>query len=326
MEKVIFLFLSACFLSGNSFAQGLSEPQQKKLSLALDASAVQLAKDKGCRVKLRDPGFAGKTSDRAIDKHAPWATVVEKLQLANYIVGGVAAIAFLPAGSVVSTDDDPFLNKWAPRSSFVSIASVVLAHASSSILEEEERSRGENLVLILNDDKLNIVAEQKATELAEVFSLSLSEKATLRAAIKAEALKMAHRRKKNKDDRDGSELDLYEVMKNASYRGKPILSEEKRAVLDRVAMSVGEDLPVAPEKLPTLREQVGALVAFTSMLEACVNTNKLVKEVNLLEMRARVQKNAALLKLFGEGLEEKKDFLTSPAETKQNSAVGTSAN
>jgi hypothetical protein len=112
---------------------------------------------------------------------------------------------------------------------------------------------------MLNQGKLEKFAKDTSREAAELFSLGMSDEATIRAEIKKAILQ------KSKDG-DDSPFDFHEVLKKASYRGQPIFSGSKLKMLENLynaSIDNEELLELSPQK------KLASLAAVNSLLDLC---------------------------------------------------------
>ena len=291
MKYVIPVLLLA--LPVQSFGKELSQASIDRLDAHLDASAVQLAIPSTCNNLQKDKEFATQVMERAGATYGPIARLRDPSLTLAAVGGGGVLVGSLTA---MSGEDNKNMKTYVLGKNLMKVGAGI--GAGALVVASYAQSAGEkdqqNAPLILNTTAVDNYAKRVAKDTAEIFSLNLDEEVTIRGAIKSEIQRKA---KAN----DLSPMNYYDVLKNASFRKKPVLSSEQQVVLEKMRTAASD---VANEKEFSPEEKLAALVVATSALDICAK-QKEPKSGDGKNIRKRISKNVQLMRELGEDLKLK---------------------
>lgn len=151
--------------------------------------------------------------------------------------------------------------------------------------KDAEHNSKQNKEFILNVDALNAYAEVVGKYMANLFQLSIDERSSFVASIKNDI----RQKIKNQDE---TPFNYFSALKNATFRGKPLVSEEKLGVLNQLASLPQEKISAAS---PNSQEQkIEAIALSNKFFKSCAASGDLANS-RKIDLKLAIARNEALL-------------------------------
>ena len=304
------IWAALLILSTNAIAKDASlnsfTVEENRLQTALDATLIQMMEPNACKVLKGDLDFVKVVLDRMKAKKSMLSESVE----ASAGAAGLGALGLYIGAQISTNSAKGMRNVNAPlaqdlfKATALSELSLFLKKSATSLavlgavgssaadsLSRSEKKKGDvNPSYLLNADRLEKTTAQVAKEAGELFGLSMAERATLKNAIKDEVIK------KN-NAKDLSSVDIFSVLKKASFIAKPILSDGQRSVLEKLATEKPGLIVI--KQLTNLEKSHALHMANDALAECLAQRSNDDQRWNRIA-QSRVDKNNLILKEIDE--------------------------
>jgi len=281
------LFLVALSIAPESFAKGFPESTLQRLDNAVDASTVQMMMPGTCQDLKEDENFKNKILEEAVAEEnafrktlAAQETVARASTVATF---GLTWFSKVARHSAPSDRSAAIYNAIYKVGKPASVGSSVVAGGLASM--NLARAEKTDVDLVLNSDGLNTYSAEVASHHATILTLGKDEEETLRAAIKTEVMKKL----KANDD---SPIDFFKVLNKASFKGKPILSPDKKKILGEIELAGSGE---TKSKSESPQEKYSHLSFLNKFLSVCVDSGKMTK-ARAMEAKKRIVRNEKVLR------------------------------